>query len=180
MDIPPAYPSELVELAYLDDGTAVEFRPILPEDKERLERMFPRMSPQTLYRRFFTPVARPSSAHLDRFVNVDYDGRLALVAVIEDEVVAVARYDRLAEPSEAEVAVVVEDAWQKRGLATRLLWRLSAAARERGVAMFIAGVLGENRPMMGLLEVLSDELDVVFADGEYTARVGLAGMQPRP
>jgi RimJ/RimL family protein N-acetyltransferase len=180
MDLPANYPTDLVELAYLEGGVAVEFRPILPEDRDRLERMFHRLSPKTLYRRFFTAVPRPIPAILDRLVNVDYRDRLALVAVVDDEIVAVARYDRLDEPAEAEVAVVVEDAWQHRGLATRLLWRLSAAARERGIGVFIAGVLGENRPMMGLLQVLSDELETTMEDGQYVVRIGLAGVRPRP
>lgn len=179
MDIPRDYPGDLVELAFLDDGTAIEFRPILPADRERLERMFYRLSPKTLYRRFFTAVSRPIPAHLDRLVNVDYHDRLAIVAVVDDEIVAVARYDRLEAPGEAEVAVVVEDAWQHRGIATRLLWRLSAAARERGIEVFIAGVLGENRPMMGLLQVLSDELETRMEGGEYVVRIGLAGVRPR-
>jgi RimJ/RimL family protein N-acetyltransferase len=180
MDIPEDYPSDLVELAYLDDGVAVEFRPIVPEDRDRLDRLFYRLSPKTVYRRFFTSLSRLIPAHLDRLVNVDYTDRLALVAVIDDEVVAVARYDRLPDPTEAEVAVLVEDAWQHRGLATRLLWRLSAAARERGVELFVAGVLGENRPMMGLLQVLSDDLETTMQDGEYSVRIGLAAVRPRP
>jgi GNAT superfamily N-acetyltransferase len=179
MEIPDGYPQELVELAYLVDGTTVEFRAILPEDGERLEAMFYRLSPKTVYRRFFSPVQRPTKVMVDRLVNVDYVDRLALVAVIDDQIVAVARYDRLEEPGEAEFAVIVEDAWQKRGLATRLLWRLSAAARERGISVFVGGVLGENRPMMGLLEVLSDDLDVRLEGGEYAVRMGLAGVKPR-
>jgi RimJ/RimL family protein N-acetyltransferase len=179
-DHPPGYPFELVELAFLDDGTAVEIRPILPSDDALLERMFYRLSPKTLYRRFFTPVQRPNAAMLEHLCTLDYTDRLALVALIDGEVVAVARYDRLAEADEAEVAVTVEDAWQQRGLATRLLWRLTAAARARGVGTFIAGVMGENRPMMGLLQVLSDELETTFADGHYEVRIGLAGVRPRP
>jgi RimJ/RimL family protein N-acetyltransferase len=178
-DHPPGYPFELVELAFLDDGTPVEFRPILPADTARLERMFYRLSPKTLYRRFFTPVARPQAAMLRWLCHLDYRDRLAIVVVISDEIVAVARYDRLDNPDEAEVAVTVEDAWQKRGLATRLLWRLTAAARERGIRTFIAGVQGENRPMMGLLRVLSDELETSFVDGNYEVRIGLAGVRPR-
>lgn len=179
METPSQYPTDLVELAYLVDGTAVEFRPILPEDVDRLERLFYRLSPLTVYRRFFAPVQRPTRANLRMLANVDYRDRLALVAVIGDEIVAVARYDRLEEPGEAEIAVLVEDAWQQRGLATRLLWRLSAAGRARGIRVFIAEVLGENRPMMRLLEVLSDELEVDFTAGAYHARIGLAGVRPR-
>jgi RimJ/RimL family protein N-acetyltransferase len=180
MQIPPGYPAHLAERSFLDDGTAVEFRPILPEDADRLERMFYRLSPLTVYRRFFTAVSRPSRAVLHHLTALDYVDRFAFVAVIDDEVVAVARYDRLSDTTEAEVAVIVEDAWQKRGLATRLLWRLTAAARDRGVEVFIAGVLGENRPMMGLLEALGDDLEVHLDGSEYTARIGLAGVHPRP
>jgi RimJ/RimL family protein N-acetyltransferase len=179
MDVPPHYPGELVETAFLDDGTEVVFRPILPDDAVRLERMFYRLSPLTVYRRFFTTVQRPTKAVLHHLVHLDYVDRLALVAAIGDEIVGVARYDRLEEAGEAEMAVIVEDAWQGRGLATRLLWRLTAAARQRGIAVFVASVLGENRPMMGLLRVLSEDLDVEFAGGEYLVRIGLAGVRPR-
>lgn len=179
-DLPEDYPRELVELAFLDDGTAIEFRPILPADAERLERMFHRLSPLTLYRRFFTPITRPNKGMLDRLVHVDYTDRLAIVALVGDEIIAVARYDRLPVPDEAEVAVIVEDSWQKRGIATRLLWRLTAAARDRGIGWFIAGVQGENRPMMGLLRVLSDVLESALVDGDYQVRIGLSGVRPRP
>lgn len=173
---PARYPHELTEQALLDDGTQVVFRAILPEDRDRLERLFHRLSPEALYRRFFTPVPRPRPEMLDYLVTVDYVNRFAIVAVIEDEVVGVARFDRLmapARPGDAEAAVIVEDAWQGRGLGTRLLWRLSGAARTRGVGAFVAGILAENRPMLGLLRVLSQEVEVGLDDGEYQIRVVL-------
>ena len=88
---PPAYPAELSELAYLDDGTPVEFRAIRPDDADRLEGLFYRLSPQSLYLRFFSPVPRPRRAVIERLANVDYTDRLALVAVIDDEIIGVAR-----------------------------------------------------------------------------------------
>jgi len=69
--------------------------------------------------------------------------------------------------------VIVEDAWQGRGLGTRLLWRLSAAARTRGVGAFVAGVLAENRPMLGLLRVLGQAVEIGLDGGEYQIRVVL-------
>jgi len=175
-DAPVGYPHELTEQALLDDGTSVMFRAILPADRDRLERLFHRLSPEALYRRFFTPVPRPRPAMLDYLVTVDYRNRLAIVAVIDDEVVGVARFDRLAapvHPGDAEAAVIVEDARQGRGLGTRLLWRLSAAARARGVSAFVAGILAENRPMLGLLRVLGQDVQSGFDRGEYEIRVVL-------
>ncbi len=186
---PAGYPDELTEVALLDDGTAVEFRAIAPDDAPRLERLFWRLSPESLYRRFFTPMTHPRPEMLVRLTTVDYVDRLALVAVVADEVVGVARYDRLAavappglrvDPGEAEAAVIVEDAWQGRGIATRLLWRLSAAARARGVTAFVAEVLAENRPMMGLLRVLSPDVEVSLSGREYTVRLPLAALRQHP
>lgn len=182
-DAPPGYPAELAEQAFLDDGTSIVFRPIRPDDAQRLERLFYRLSPQSLYLRFFTPMTRPSPRMIRHLVNVDYVDRLALVAVVGGEVVGVARYDRLAavapptlavDPGEAEAAVVVEDAWQGRGIATRLLWRLSAAAVARGVHTFSATVLAQNRAMMGLLPVLGEQVETELSGGEYIVRLRLA------
>ena len=176
----PGYPVELTELAFLDDGTDVVFRAIRPDDDVRLERLFYRLSPQSLYLRFFTPMTRPNAAMIKRLVTVDYVDRLALVAVIDDEIVGVARYDRLAavappalrvDEAEAEAAVIVEDAWQGRGIATRLLWRLSAAARARGIDSFTASILGQNRVMLGLLSVLGEVVEMRLSDGEYAVKL---------
>lgn len=173
---PQGYPRELVEIAWLDDGVEVLFRPILPEDSVRYERLFTRLSPETLYRRFLTPIVRIDQRLLRRLVSVDYRMRLAIVAVIDDEIVGVARYDETG-PGVAEVALVVEDAWQGRGIGSRLLWRISAAARRYGLEAFEAEVLGENRPMMGLLHVLSENLESRIEDGLYIIRIDLGSLR---
>lgn len=173
---PQGYPRELVEIAWLDDGVEVLFRPILPEDSVRYERLFTRLSPETLYRRFLTPIVRIDQRLLRHLVTVDYRTRLAIVAVIDDEIVGVARYDETG-PGVAEVALVVEDAWQGRGIGSRLLWRISAAARRYGLEAFEAEVLGENRPMMGLLHVLSENLETRIEDGLYIIRIELGSLR---
>ena len=185
-DTPPAgYPHELTEVALLTDGTPVEFRAILPADDARLERLFHRLSPQSLYLRFFAPVPRPQPAMIRRLVDVDYTDRLAIVALVDDEIVGVARYDRLAavapaalgvDPGEAEAAVIVEDAWQGRGIATRLLWRLTAAAVARGVHTFTASVLAQNSKMLRLLHVIGEDVEFEPSGGEYQVRMRLAGV----
>lgn len=132
-------------------------------------------------------MTRPNDAMIQRLVNVDYVDRLALVAVIDDETVGVARYDRLAavapaalhvNPGEAEAAVIVEDAWQGHGIATRLLWRLSAAAVARGVHTFSGTILASNRSMMGLLSVLGESVETVLEGGEYVVKLRLSGVRP--
>ena len=77
----------------LVDGAVLSVRPIEPDDVDRLGRMFGRLSPTTIYRRFFSPIHEASPRMLMRLTNVDHDRREALVALDGDEIVAVARYD---------------------------------------------------------------------------------------
>src|SRR3954469_24169433 len=95
----------------------VATRPVRPDDEQRLVRMWPRLSPDTIYRRFHSPLHRLPMATVRHLVQVDHALREAIVAEIGGEVVGVARYDRSPDdPSAAEFAVVVEDAWQGLGL----------------------------------------------------------------
>jgi GNAT superfamily N-acetyltransferase len=136
--------------------------------------MFFRLSPETVYRRFFRPVREPSARVLEYLVSVDHDQREALVAEVDGEIVGVARYDRLRDrPNEAEVAIVVEDAWQHRGLGHRLMRRLADAAARAGVEAFTAEVLGGNRAAVDLVRSLAPTADVRFAYGEVVVRAPL-------
>jgi RimJ/RimL family protein N-acetyltransferase len=153
----------------LADRTVLTVRPIDPGDVGRLERMFFRLSPTTIYRRFFSPIHDPSPRLLMWLSNVDHDRREALVALAGDEIVAVARYDGRAGASDAEIAVTVEDAWQHRGVGTRLARRLAACALDHGFERFIATMLPDNRPAIGLLHRLSNNASVRFVDGNYSA-----------
>jgi GNAT superfamily N-acetyltransferase len=157
----------------LHDGAVLAVRPIAPGDVERLQRMFERCSPTTVHRRFFSPVRRASRRMLMRLTNVDHDRREALVALHDDEIVAVARYDGRAGATEAEIAVTVEDAWQHRGVGVRLARRLAHTARHHGFERFVATMLPDNRQALGLLRKLSPDAAVQFADGAYAATVPL-------
>jgi len=167
-----------VELLALHDGSVVDVRPIDPADACRLRRMFDRLSPASIYFRFFAPVRRPRAATLEHLASVDHDRREALVAVVDDEIIAVARYDSGVEPSgavrsEAELAVTVEDAWQRRGLGLLLARRLAAVARRRGYTAFTASVLGENRAALALMRAIGPDVEVRFASAEYEVYVPL-------
>jgi RimJ/RimL family protein N-acetyltransferase len=158
----------------LEGGDTLTVRAIEPADVERLERMFFRLSPTTVYRRFFSPIHEPSPRLLMRLVNVDHDRREALVALSGDEIVAVARYDGRPGATEAEIAVTVEDAWQHRGIGKRLARRLACLALDHGFERFIATMLPDNRQAIGLLRRLSDEASVHFVDGNYSGVVPLS------
>lgn len=151
------------------NGAILTVRPIGPTDADRLERMFYRLSPTTVYRRFFSPIQEPSRRMLTWFTNVDHDRREALVAVHGNEIVAVARYDGQPGSADAEIAVTVEDAWQHQGIGHSLARRLAACALDHGFERFIGTMLPDNREAISLLHRLSRDASVRFSDGTYSA-----------
>ena len=149
-------------------------RPIRPQDIERLQRLFERLSPQTRYLRFFSPVQYLDDRLLRHFANVDHRDREAVAAVIGDEVVGVARYDRIpSQPHVAEFAVVVEDAWQRRGVGSALLSELARIARSRGIRRFTAVVLSDNAGMAALVRSLWPDARWRWDDGYRNVDVDL-------
>jgi ribosomal protein S18 acetylase RimI-like enzyme len=148
-------------------------REIRLDDVDRLQRMFTRLSADTVYHRFFSPVVEPRRSALIWLTAVDHDRRDALVALDGDEIVAVARYDAGPEAGAAEVAVTVEDAWQHQGIGRRLTARLAHRAVDHGIESFTASVMADNRPALGLLRKLSPDASVHFGGGGYEASMPL-------
>jgi ribosomal protein S18 acetylase RimI-like enzyme len=153
-------------------------REITIDDIERLRRMFNRLSPDSVYRRFFSPIQEPSRSALLWLTSVDHAHRDAIVALDGDEIVAVARYDGRAGTNRAEIAVTVEDAWQHLGLGRRLTKRLALRAVEQGIESFEAVVQPDNRPALGLLRKLAPDATVRFDQGEYAASMPLSIAAP--
>ena len=129
---------------------ALTVREITIEDTERLRRMFNRLSPDSVYRRFFSPINEPSRTALLWLTSVDHDHREALVALDGDEIVAVARYDGHEGEPTAEIAVTVEDSWQHLGVGQRLTKRLARRAIDHGIESFEMVVQPDNRAALGL------------------------------
>jgi GNAT superfamily N-acetyltransferase len=126
------------------------------------------LSRETVYRRFHTPLRQLPLREVRRLVQVDHDLRDAVVAVVGDEVVGVARYDRTpSDPSTAEVAVVVEDAWQGVGVGRQLLTEVMELARRHGVDTLGAIVQADNERMLWLLRQLLPEARLTVDDGVY-------------
>ena len=117
--------------------------------------LFERMSPRTIYQRFFRAYDRLPDEWYHHFANVDYRTRLGLVAEERrpggSELRALASYEPGEAPGTTEIAVVVEDGWQRRGLGSALVDALLAAAEARGLHRFTADVLADNRPMLRVL-----------------------------
>ena len=143
---PPGYPREWEADVLLSDGGVAHLRPIRPSDADRLVAFYDRVSPESKYLRFFAPYPRLSDRDVKRFTEVDYVDRVAFIITLGDDMIAVGRYDRI-EDDHAEVAFLIEDAHQGRGIAQLLLEHLAQAAREREITRFVAEVLPANRRM---------------------------------
>src|SRR5215831_6593606 len=135
---PPNYPAQWESVVALADGGTVEVRPILPSDADRLVDFHGRQSPESIYFRFFSPKPRLLPRDIERFTNIDYADRMAFVAILGDQLIALAGYDRRGSNREAEVAFIIDDEQKRRGLATVLLEFLIVAAREAGMSGLFA------------------------------------------
>jgi RimJ/RimL family protein N-acetyltransferase len=149
------YPGELERELTLRDGAVVRLRPIRPDDAPRLQALHGRLSRDSAYQRFFAVVKRLPADWARTLATVDYRRRLALVVEApsgdELELIAVGRYDALDEPDTVEVAFVVQDSWQNRGLGTMLFDAILRAAAARSYRRFRAYVLADNRRMLDLI-----------------------------
>ena len=165
--------SDMVTETMWVDGTPLTVRPIVITDAARLERLFTRLSRQSVQFRFFSPVTRPPQAALLRLADVDHARRDALVALDGEEIVGVARYDARPGATEAEIALTIEDAWQRRGLGSLLARRRAKVARARGYERFLATMLPDNRAALGLIHKVAPDATVRFVAGEYEASLPL-------
>lgn len=151
-EIPPGGPAPYPEAdasdAALKDGTPVRLRPIFRDEGPRLLELYDRLSPESLYFRFFA-VPDKDRGRAEYLANVDYVFRYALVAEVARTLAGVARWERvLTDPSRAEVAFTVADDLQGKGLGSLLFRRLATLARARGIATFEAEVLPDNEKML--------------------------------
>ncbi len=138
------------------DGAPVYIRAIRPDDRDRLAAFHRRLSPESVYFRFFEIKQELSPQDLSYLTELDFDRRVALVATLardrEAPLVGVARYDVLpADPKRAELGIIVEDAYQGKGIGTQLLKHLLGIAFSQGVREITAEVLPQNTKMLELV-----------------------------
>jgi acyl-CoA synthetase (NDP forming)/RimJ/RimL family protein N-acetyltransferase len=157
----------------LRDGATAHLRPITPADAELLVEFYGRVSEQSKYYRFFAPYPQLSDRDVQRFTQVDYQDRQALIVTVGDAMIGVGRYERTGRRS-AEVAFLIEDAHQGRGLGQLLLEHLAQAAREHGITRFVAEVLPDNRKMITVFTEAGYKVAREFEDGVIMVEFDIA------
>lgn len=161
------YPRHWVADVLASDGGVVHLRPIVPEDADLVVDFHGRLSERTRYLRYFGPYPTISKRDLFNFTVVDHHRRVAFVALLGGEIIAVGRYEGLDEGDglSAEVAFTVADAHQGRGLGPILLEHLAGAAAENGLRRFVAEVLAENRHMITVFREAGYQVSRSFEGG---------------
>jgi RimJ/RimL family protein N-acetyltransferase len=180
LELPPhglPYPSDCVSTACLRDGRPVLYRPLRPDDERALRDFFYSHSDETVYLRYGTPLKRLSPAQVQRFVTLDYDGRMAIGAFLVEEkgeragdegiMIGVGRYDLDRATDLAECAFTVHDDFQNLGIGSTLLKMLMQVARSRHIEGFTAQVLTQNVRMMHVFRKHSMPLTTTISDGVY-------------
>ncbi|MCL2614743.1 MAG: GNAT family N-acetyltransferase [Nocardioidaceae bacterium] len=152
----------------LRDGSTAHIRPMRADDEHLLVDFYSRVSDRSKYYRFFSPMPTLSERDVRRFTHVDHQKRVALVLMLQGRMIAVGRYDVLDNGTEAEVAFLVEDRHQGRGIAQLLLEHLAQAGRERGVEKFVAEVLPDNHRMIQTFRDAGYRVASGYADGVIT------------
>jgi RimJ/RimL family protein N-acetyltransferase len=182
------YPRDLEREVTLKDGVRVRIRPIRAEDQIRLIELYDRLSQYSAYQRFFAVMRRLPPDWAKILATVDYRRRLALVAEHGGphgaELVGVGRYEPTDREDTAEIAFVVQDGWQNRGLGTILFRGVLDAAQARGISRFVAYVLADNMRMLDLIQRFTDirhrkieqgVAEIVFAPRVHRASDAPAG-----
>jgi acyl-CoA hydrolase/GNAT superfamily N-acetyltransferase len=157
------YPEEY-ERTEVFRGLRVYFRPIKPTDEPLERELFYSLSDETVHSRFFSYLKSLPRDQLQHLVNIDYQERMAIVGIVgppeHQEIVAIGRYYRDASDNSAEVAFLVRDDHQDKGVGSYLLLYLAQIAQERGISGLKADVLFANKKMLHVLQKLDPHMEL--------------------
>lgn len=163
------YPKELEHYETLRDGTEIFFRPVKPTDDAALSEMLYSLSAKSVQTRYMTRTIAFPHKDIQQLTNIDYQEDIAIVGVVPgisgEKIVAIAQYFLDPKKQAAEVAFVVQDEWQQKGMGTFLLEYLTKIARQKGVKSFYAKVLPANKPMLAVFHNSGYKINTEF-DGE--------------
>ncbi len=165
------YPEELERYETLRDGTEIFFRPVKPTDEPALSEMLYSLSEESVRTRYMTHTVVFPHRDIQRFTNIDYRQDIAIVGVIPrasgEEIVALAQYFLDPKTRAAEVAFLVQDEWQKKGMGTFLLEYITQIAKQSGVKKFYAKVLPTNEPMLAIFHNSGYKVNTEFDGYAY-------------
>ncbi|NHQ87814.1 bifunctional acetate--CoA ligase family protein/GNAT family N-acetyltransferase [Iodobacter sp. HSC-16F04] len=152
------YPSHLMQLTQLKTGMPMILRPIRPEDADLLIQFVSRLSDETRYNRYMSVLKSLPQSLLARFTHLDYAREMAIAATVQagqgEQIIGVARYTANPDKDSCEFAVVIDDAWQGKGLGNRLMEALFTAARDMGLSTIEGEVLTSNKTMLAFMKHL--------------------------
>ena len=168
-------PQELRTSFLLEDGTQVNFRPMHPTDEKRMKYLLYSLSQKTLYYRFMSNIIRIPQKQIQDFVYIDYRDDMAIVGTVPEahgeEIIAIGRYYLNPRTNQAEVAFIVRDQWQNRGIGTFLMKYLITIAKRNGIAGFTAEVLQDNKPMLAVLHKSDCKISSNLDDRVYSVEL---------
>jgi len=168
------YPEELERHDTLRDGTEIFFRPVKPTDEPALSEMLYSLSGQSVRTRYFTHTMTFPHRDVQKLTNIDYKNELAIVGVVPgpagEDIVAIAQYFLDPMTQSAEVAFIVHDEWQAKGMGSFLLDYITQIAVQRGIKRFCAKVLPMNKPMLAIFHNSRYKVSTEF-DGEVFSLV---------
>jgi len=165
------YPEHLVRVHTFKDNLVVRFRCIKPSDVEQMRKLFYRFSDQAVYYRYFSPIKTMPHSKMQEYVNVDYKNTMSIVGLVGDPgsgtIIAEARYIRMPDSQWADVAFVVDEIYQGKGIATYMLLFLIEIAKENGIKGFKADVLASNKAMLKVFEKAQYPIKATLDSGVY-------------
>ena len=165
-------PKELRTTYLLNDGTLINFRPIHPTDTPRMRELFHRLSEATIYYRFMSNQHFSPRRQIQDFVYIDHRNDVAIVGTLPeahgDDIIAIGSYYLDPKTNLAEVAFVVHDEWQNRGIGAFLFLQLIRIARRNGIRGFTAEVLVENKAMQAVINKSNCKIKTKFTGNVYS------------
>ncbi len=163
------YPVELETVKSFKDGLEVKFRPIKPSDEDLMRRLFYQFSDESKYLRYFARVQTMPHRKMQEYVNIDYVDTLSIAGIIShdrsEEIIAEARYSYYPREKIHELAFIVDDLYQGKGIATFMVDYLLKIGKERGLAALCATVLPENKKMLKVFDKSGVEHTAKYSDG---------------
>ncbi len=170
------YPTDVAARHTFKNGLEVRFRAIKPSDEEGMRRLFYRFSDEAVYYRYFSSIKTMPHTKMQKYVNVDYSKVMSIVGLVgepgQGQIIAEARFVKnKANPPYADVAFVVDEAYQGYGVATYMYLMLIRLAKEKGIHGFTADVLSSNASMMKVFEKGGYPVQAKLEYGAYSLSI---------